>query len=100
MSSVTRIYKDYEEFQNRTNKLDNGVSIEFAQLNPRFKAWNATNSGEHESASCEGWAGGKGCYYCTRCVDCIKCKSGVDIKSESNYKGEPYVDDEPYTGTL
>ena len=51
----TRIYKTYSDFLDRTERLENGVSEDFAKEYPDFEKQNETN---------------EACWNCSRCSDC------------------------------
>lgn len=55
---MTRIFKSYEEFLERENKKENGVSQEFANINTSWEAKDASN---------------EGCWNCSRCSGCFDC---------------------------
>jgi len=55
----TRTYKTFDEFCDRENRKENGVSESFAQESPDYEKDNHTNIG---------------CWNCNQCTDCNHCK--------------------------
>jgi len=63
---TTKIFKKYEDFLNRENKKENGVTQEFADLN---LGWDKESNNE----GCWNCSGCHGCHGCSRCSDCSGC---------------------------
>ncbi len=74
----TVIFKTYEDFQNRTNKLLNGVSPEFANTSPDYHCMNLTNVGCWDCVDCTN------CSYCEYCTDSVDCEHCVYCISCNN----------------
>lgn len=66
---ITKIYKDFEEFEAREDKFINGVSVEFAEKFPDYMEFNKTNAGCWECEECEN------CLDCSLCFECKYCKN-------------------------
>ena len=79
---TTRIYKSYEDFLERKDQDENGVSENFAAEHPDFEEQNEINTGCWNCKSC------KSCEYCAACEsresyefcdDCEFCKSCANL---------------------
>ena len=84
---MTRIYKSYDDFLNRENKEENGVSEGFAKRHPDFEEDNKLNEGCWDCDDCHGCDdcddchdchGCHGCYNCHGCHDCDNCDNCTD----------------------
>ena len=71
----TQIYKNYSDFRDREDKALNGVSPEFAELNPEWEKQNAKNDGCWNCSYCSDCSG---CSYCIDCIDCSGCSGCID----------------------
>ena len=69
----TKIYSNYSEFLNRENRKENGVSKEFAELNPKFEAQNESNASSWNCSRCSRCSGCSDCFDCFDCFDCSGC---------------------------
>ena len=69
----TNIYKTYQDFINRENKKDNGVSEEFAVAHLDYEEDNETNKGCWNCSRCSDCSGCSGCSRCSDCSDCSDC---------------------------
>ena len=68
----TRIYKTYSDFLDRTERLENGVSEDFAKEYPDFEKQNETNEACWNCSRCSD------CSRCSRCSDCSRCSGCSD----------------------
>ena len=78
----TRIFKNYDDFLNRKDEKENGVSEKFAMLNPNWESDNSTNEGCWNCRSCSD------CRYCSYCSSCSYCsfKENLKVDSETEHK--------------
>jgi hypothetical protein len=89
---TTKIYKSYSEFQKREDEKINGVSEEFAKLNPDFIADNETNIGCWQCMSCKNCEhcffcySCENCQFCVMCEGCLECEECLEICAISNAK--------------
>lgn len=87
----TRIYANFEDFKNRANKRENGVSAEFAEANPNYQQDNDTNTACYDCkccSRCESCESCESCYNCKwceslnaceRCDNCSRCSNMADL---------------------
>ena len=80
----TRIFKNYDDFLNRKDEKENGVSEKFAMLNPNWESDNSTNEGCWNCRSCSD------CSYCRYCSDCSG-KENLKVDSETEHKAFPEI---------
>jgi hypothetical protein len=81
---VTRVYNSYDDFLNRENKQDNGVSVAFDNEHPDYIDQNKTNMGCYDCIDClhcKDCIRCTDCYDCVDCSDCSKCKRCLDCSS-------------------
>lgn len=69
----TKIYKTYSDFLTRENKDWNGVSPQFAKINPNYEKENETNNGCWNCSDCFDCSGCSDCSRCSGCSDCYDC---------------------------
>jgi len=69
----TKIYKNYEDFMERENREENGVSENFASENPDYEEENTTNTACWNCTNCKGCVECEGCVECKGCVECVEC---------------------------
>ncbi len=69
----TQIYKTYSDFLNRENKIENGVSKSFSELNPDFEKQNLENESCWNCSRCSDCSDCSGCSGCSRCSGCSGC---------------------------
>ena len=93
----TKIYESRPDFYARENKFENGVSKEFAELNPKFEAQNESNescwncsgcSGCYDCSACSGCSGCSHCYDCSGCSCCSRCSDCSDLKNAAPVASE------------
>lgn len=65
---ITRIYKTQDEFDQRVDKRENGVSPQFAK---DYADWESSS---HTSQGCWDCLNCKNCRNCWNCRDCTKCR--------------------------
>jgi len=70
----TQIFKNYDDFFERQEKIINGVSPEFAEKFPNYAEMNQTNTGCWDCYNCTECYG---CRNCIECQDCIRCNDLV-----------------------
>ena len=75
----TRIYKTYSDFLDRTERLENGVSEDFAKEYPDFEKQNETN---------------EACWNCSRCSRCSDCSNIAWLTGKKNMSPEPPKENE------
>ena len=80
----TAIFVDYAAFLLRTDKLQNGVSPEFAVQNPGWEADNETNNGCYDCFRCFRCSDCYDCSDCSHCYDCSDCYDCYDCSSCSD----------------
>ena len=69
----TKIYKSYEDFVNREDKRENGVSEGFAAKHPDFEEQNKTNTGCWNCYDCKNCDSCNWCHSCDHCHSCYHC---------------------------
>ena len=100
---TTKIYPDYSAFYARTDKTENGVSKEFAGLNPTYEKSNETNKGCWNCSCCSrcyGCCRCYGCSDCSRCYDCSGCSRCSDCSGCYDKKGENWSTGRTHRGEL
>lgn len=65
MKNKTEIFPSYASFLNRHDKKINGVSDDFAKINPEFAEQNQNN---------------EGCWNCSNCIGCDRCEDSNDCR--------------------
>ena len=112
--ATTRVYKGKEDFVNRADKEENGVSEEFALRYPHYRYDNDTNKGcwnclrcthcknldsctmcwnsrdSKELYDCIWCYGCQNCEGCRGCQDCLRCENCLDceiLADNKNVKG-------------
>ena len=79
----TKIFKNYEEFLEREDKDINGVSPEFAEINPKYEKENETNKACWNCIRC------RDCSGCSDCIRCSGCSNIAHLKDKKNLSPEP-----------
>lgn len=74
----TRIYASKEDFLNRIDSSENGVSSAFAAVNPNYFEQNINNRGCWDCYDCSN------CTNCSNCVNCQSCKLCVASNDNKN----------------
>lgn len=82
----TEIFKTIKDFENRPDKLINGVSEEFAKNNSDYEIDNSSNEGCWNCVSCRDCTECTECTYCVECADCRNCEGCVDCIDKENLK--------------
>ena len=82
----TLIFEDIKAFWTREDKKINGVSKEFAELNPNWDkergnegCWNCSRCSD--CSDCSSCSRCSDCSRCSRCSDCFRCSSCSDCSS-------------------
>ena len=75
---MTKIFKTYQDFLNREDKDDNGVSPDFAAANSRWEKDNESNIGCYNCLKCYNCTKCHNCYDCCDCCDCVRCYDCYD----------------------
>lgn len=74
----TQIFKSYEDFLQREDKLINGVSERFAEKHPNWQEMNSSNKGCWNCVNCTN---------CTNCTDCTSCDNCTNCYDCTNCHG-------------
>ena len=81
VAAKTQVFLDQDAFNRRKDKTINGVTLEFAEMNPNYEQENATNQGCWNCAKCNNCVNCDtctGCDLCEQCVCCINCVACKD----------------------
>ena len=74
----TQIFKSYDAFLDRLDRLQNGVSPDHAKNHPTWEADNSSNAGCWNCVTC------LDCIDCTRCTSCSTCTHCYDGEACNN----------------
>ncbi len=91
---MTKIYKTWSEFNARENRLENGVSEQFAIDFPDYEKKNLTNEGCwncsdcSDCSGCSRCSGCSGCSDCSGCSRCSRCSGCSDLKNARPVAGK------------
>ena len=83
---MLRIYRDYEDFQNRLDKNINGVTQDFYDSN-RGKISLPNSYGCWNCNKCNNCYDCVNCYNCEVCLGCENCKNCIGLIEEKDLDG-------------